>query len=852
MLNLLQRLLGLTPTELGRALPLFLYLFLAISGSVSSKAARDALFLDRFAATDLPYVDIAVAALVGIVVGLYIRLGAWTNLRNVQVTSLLLFATTAVLFWGASRGADPSAGTGALFVAIYIWVGALSVLAPMQVWTLANYMLTTREAKRAFGLIGGGAILGWIAGGLATREIANRFGTESMLLWVAATLIASAVVVWSVWPSRPRQATESEQAGGDSAEGGLWASFMLVRRSRYLTAIASLIWLSAFVTTIAGWQFKAIAKENIPATDELAIFFGSFNMLAGLIALALQVLFTSRILQSAGIGVTLFIVPVAMSLSSIGLLLSGTLMAVVALKASDQVLRYSIDKATTELLYLPLPANLTFRVKSFVDTLVFRMGDALGGLAILVFAAALGLTPVQLTWVTLVALGGWLWAAVIARTQYVENLRESIHQHRVDAELAAAPVIERAAADLLIKQLESETPSEVLYALSLLDASHDGRIHPAVRGLVQHQSPEVRAQAVRLLAREGAPDLLAVVEKLLYDPHLEVRTEALLYLSQHAHVDPLERIETLGDFPDFSLRAAMAAFLARAGRSQNVDAARALVSAMVNEAGEPGRRTRIEAAQLLGFVPDLFDAELRKLLDDSDPEVVAAAISAVGRLRKRSMLSRVVKRLAQPELTDVAVAVFVAMGDTVSGTLRDYLIDTDTPIAVRREIPLVLQTIGTPAAQFVLLESVADSDELVRHRVITALNKLGQLYPERRFDRRLIESALTAEIQAHYRSYEALNRLSADDDREEIGRQIRESTLQGGERVFRLLKILYPENDMHSAYVGLLSNDPDVHDNAIEFLEAVLSPQLRELILPLFDRGVSPAQRADLAARLRI
>ena len=63
--------------------------------------------------------------------------------------------------------AEPTSRTraGGLFIAIYIWVGVFSVLAPTQVWTLANYVLTTREAKRAFGLIGSGAILGWIVGG---------------------------------------------------------------------------------------------------------------------------------------------------------------------------------------------------------------------------------------------------------------------------------------------------------------------------------------------------------------------------------------------------------------------------------------------------------------------------------------------------------------------------------------------------------------------------------------------------------------------------------------------------------------------------------------------------------------
>ena len=856
MPSLVQRVLGLTPRELGRALPLGAYLFLTMAGSVASKAARDAMFLDRFPATSLPYVDIAVAVLVGLIAGVYIRLGIRTNLRNVQMASLLSFAATAILFWWGTRdssgpGSEPAEG-GAVFVLIYIWVGALSVLVPTQVWTLASFVMTTREAKRAFGLIGAGAILGWIVGGLATREMVVRYGTESTLLWVAATLVASAVIVWVVWRHRPAHLIDQDVTQAETAAGGLWTSFSMVRRSPYLTAIASVIWLAAFVTTIAGWQFKAIAKENIPATDDLAMFFGTFNVVAGLAALVLQVLFTGRILRTAGIGVALFVVPVAMVMSSVGLFVFGSLVAVVALKGSDQILRYSLDKATVELLYLPVPANLMFRVKSFIDTVVFRVGDALGGLAILLFASVLGLTAVQMTGIALIALVGWLWAAFIARLQYVENLKESIYQHRVDAERSAAPVIERTASDLLVTQLQTDTPEQILYALDLLEASNDRRAYPVVRDLITHDAPEVRAHALRLLARHGDPDLNETVEQMLHDPHFEVRTEALLYLTQHAHLDPLERIEQLGEFPDFSLRAAMAAFLARPGRAQNVEAARAIVSAMVREKGEAGRRTRLEAAQLLASVPDLFDQELRALLDDPDPEVVGAAIRAVGKLRKRSLIPRVIKRLAQPTVADVAVAVFAGMGDAVAGTLRDHLVDPDTPVEVRREIPVVLQAIATPAAQFVLLESVLDSDSIVRHRIITALNKLGQIYPDRRVDRRVIETVLGAEVMGHYRSYQVLGTLGARLDAAEdpVVQRLKDSMRQEAERVFRLLNILYPGNDMHSAYVGLMTGDPVVHDNAIEFLETVLSPQLRELVVPLFDRGVSPAQRGHLANRL--
>ncbi len=68
------------------------------------------------------------------------------------------------------------------------------------------------------------------------------------------------------------------------------------------------------------------------------------------------------------------------------------------------------------------------------------------------------------------------------------------------------------------------------------------------------------------------------------------------------------------------------------------------------------------------------------------------------------------------------------------------------------------------------------------------------------------------------------------------------------ERIFRLLGLLYPHLDVHSAYVGLQSKSVSVHDNALEFLDNVLKPQLREMLVPLLDGKVTVHERARLRA----
>jgi AAA family ATP:ADP antiporter len=412
-------------------------------------------------------------------------------------------------------------------------------------------------------------------------------------------------------------------------------------------------------------------------------------------------------------------------------------------------------------------------------------------------------------------------------------------------------VMDRDATALISSRLKGTT-REIAYALSLFEMAHDRKVHPAVRGLLSHEQPEIRRQAISLLARAGDASVKAEVEKLLRDPSLGVRTEALLYLTAFDATDPLERIQALGDFEDFSIRAAVVCFLARPGATQNVEASRLMLARMAEEQGEHGQRTRLEAARLIGTLPDLFEKELRTLVDDEDAEVARAAITAAGKLKKRTLIAPLIEKLADPSLTEVATAALAEFGDRIVGTLRDYLTDEELNTEVRREIPKVLQAIGTPPAQAVLTESVLDRDVILRYHTITALNKLGQQHPERSTDRKLIESVLAAEIMGHYRSYQVLGTLGAslEDDANPIAHGLRESIEKEAERIFRLLKILYPQYDMHSAYVGLQSNDPVVHDNAVEFLDSVLPPEVRAVVIPLFDREVPVAARIEAANRM--
>ncbi len=825
-------------------MPLFAYLFLVMASYLVGRVVRDSLFLSRFPAAQLPYADIATALTVGALIAVYIRLGRHSSLRRLLLGSLLLFASNCLLFWVLARFYPGSW----LYPVIYVWDGMFGVLAPTQVWTLANHVLTTREARRVFGLLAGGAIAGGIFAGFFSKIVAQKFGTESLLLGMAIFLFACLPLVVIVWRQHEQGVLEADPPEvAAERPRNLRESMRLVFSSTYLRAIAALIGISSLVTEVISWQFKAVAQQFIPAKDQLAAFFGDFTFYAGVLALIVQLLVTSRFLRRFGIGVALFTLPVGLVATSVYMLFTGTLLSVILLRGADWVWRYSIDKSTVELLYLPLPSRIKFQVKWFIDTVIWRMGTGISGIIVLFFVTYLGLTARQVNWVVLALLGAWLGSAWVARKQYVTSLTESIREHRIAAE---PPVLDRFTTEVLNASLSASDPEQVLYALNVLEPEQHAA-HPPVRVLLNHPEAEVRRKAISVLAAGADKTVVPQIEALLQDPSLEVRTEALLYLAHHANVDPLERIQQLGDFADFSIRSAMVAFLARPGDAQNLEFARQLLADMAGESGPGGKRARIEAARLLGILPDKFDPLLAQLLADPDVEVVRQAMLSVWKLQKRRLVPQLLDRLADPQLRADAAEVLTRFGNSIVGRLSDHMSDPAVPIEVRRQIPAILTNMGTQLACNALADHLLDSDSRLRLTVVAALNTLRRLHPQLGCDAETLEMLLAAEILGHYRSYQILERLETMfQSYESLAGTLSEAMKLEVERIFGVLDLLYPRDDFPSVYFGLQSKRMVLHDNALEFLDNVLKTEFRRMLVPLLDPKVSLTERVRIANRL--
>jgi hypothetical protein len=103
---------------------------------------------------------------------------------------------------------------------------------------------------------------------------------------------------------------------------------------------------------------------------------------------------------------------------------------------------------------------------------------------------------------------------------------------------------------------------------------------------------------------------------------------------------------------------------------------------------------------------------------------------------------------------------------------------------------------------------------------------------------------------SHYRSYQVIATMDGQLAHESASIPLQKSIDNELERIFRLLKMLHPDADLESAFLGLQSHVKTDHDTALDFIDNILKPGVRRLLIPLVDAEIALTEKVVLANRI--
>jgi hypothetical protein len=186
-------------------------------------------------------------------------------------------------------------------------------------------------------------------------------------------------------------------------------------------------------------------------------------------------------------------------------------------------------------------------------------------------------------------------------------------------------------------------------------------------------------------------------------------------------------------------------------------------------------------------------------------------------------------------------------GARVCGGLGDILLDANTPVVVRRQIPRVLRLIRDPRSVDVLIRSLGAPDLTIRMAVVKALNRLRESAPELVLPKPAIQQQIQSEARYCYELHAFMEPLRAARPGSSASLLVRtldarvQKTL---ERIFRLLGLLYPPNEVYNAYVALESGVADRMSPAHDYLDSLLSREIKHVLMPLLESKQNLAPHA--------
>jgi AAA family ATP:ADP antiporter len=402
-----RRLVPVAPGE-GAALAWsFAYFFLLLCSYYILRPLRDEMGIAG-GVRELPWVFTGTFVAMLVAVPLFGWCAARFPRRRLLPVVYYFFAVNLLLFYALFQFQDHLALTARAF---FIWVSVFNLFVVSVFWSFMVDLYTNAQARRLFGFIAAGGSAGAVTGPLLTALLVKPLGPVNLLPVSCALLLAAVFCIYRLarW-ARTAPPVETQTPDAERPLGGsMWAGFGLVARTPYLLGIGLFIWLFTTLSTFLYFEQAHIVSAIYSDPAERTRLFALIDLGVNVLTIAIQLGLTARLFKWLGVPWTLALVPLLTAVGFIGLGAAPVLPVLVAFQMARRAGDYAVMRPAREILYTVVGRETKYKAKSFIDTVVYRGGDAVSGWAFAgLKALGLSLTGIAAVAVPLALVWAWL------------------------------------------------------------------------------------------------------------------------------------------------------------------------------------------------------------------------------------------------------------------------------------------------------------------------------------------------------------------------------------------------------------------------------------------------------------
>jgi ATP:ADP antiporter, AAA family len=240
-----------------------------------------------------------------------------------------------------------------------------------------------------------------------------------------------------------------------------------------------------------------------------------------------------------------------------------------------------------------------------------------------------------------------------------------------------------------------------------------------------------------------------------------------------------------------------------------------------------------------GETPSPGDPDVARIaaLRSRDAARVLATLGGIEKL-PGALIQHVIPLLAWDAVAQEAMNSLRRIAEDRIGELTDALLDRDQPFVIRRRLARVFSVCVSQRAADGLVLALDDLRFEVRFHCARSLTSIRTKNPAIRIDKERIYEVVQREAAVGRPVWDSKRLLPQFDDAGPnmfVDDFVKERANRSLVHVFTLLALVLPAEPLQIAFRGLHTDDQNLRGTALEYLEGVLPPPIRERLWPYLE-----------------